>query len=135
MGCDEAVYLAFAVVIFEFWYRLNCDKSRNIIYLKDIEFQYYIIEIYVIFYVLSICSTILYVSALKCPSLPRRFEPYIPMLYTTDSVAAICLGYSLLYENKIGVVLSMIVLTNFFLLHILHNIFSKKPGSLVSISN
>ena len=134
MGCDEAVYAAATIIFFEVlhrWYNSSSDDGR---YLKDESFDNFKNDVYIIFYIISMCSTIIYVRGLRSPSLPKLFEKFIPLLYLFDSVGAIGLGLSLFYEYRFGVILSMVVLTNFFLLHILHTLFSKKGGDLVSNS-
>jgi hypothetical protein len=133
MACDEAVHLAGILIFAEFalrWHKFRGDGDE---YFKDAVFDDFKNHCYVIFFIISICSTVFYVKGLNSVSLPRWFKPYIPLLYFFDSAAAIGLGTSLFYENKVGVLLSMTVLTNFFLLHILHTLFSKKGGNLVSI--
>lgn len=132
MACDEAVHLAGIFIFVEFasrWHKFRGDKDQ---YFKDTVFDDFKNHCYIIFFIISICSTILYVKGLNSVSLPKWFKPYIPLLYFFDSAAAVGLGISLFHENKVGVLLSMTVLTNFFLLHILHTLFSKKGGNLVS---
>jgi hypothetical protein len=134
MGCNEAVYIAAVLSVLEFISVLRHeDETSWNSYLRDARFVDFRTHIYVVFYFLSICSTILYVEGLKSPKFNPVLEPYIPFLYIYDSLAAVGLGYSLYYEDRQMMVISMIVLTNFFLLHILHTIFSKKGGSLVSL--
>ena len=131
MACDEAVYVAAILILLECihrWYSLLDSDSD---YLKDASFSNFKNHIYVVFFLISMCSTILYVKGLESMSIPKFFEKFIPLLYLFDSVAAIGLGISLFFENRSGVIISMIVLTNFFLLHILHTLFSKKGGNLV----
>lgn len=133
MACDEAVIIAAILIFLEFIYRwYNVEDSTADTYIKDIIYNDFKNHIYVVFYIISICSTVLYVKGLKSPSIPRFLEPYIPLLYLFDSVSAIGLGISLYYEIRILMIVSMIFLTNFFLLHILHTLFSKKGGELVS---
>lgn len=132
MACDEAVHLAALLIFAEFafrWYQVRGDEDQ---YFKDTTFDDFKSHCYVIFFIISICSTLLYVKGLHSVSLPNCLKPYIPLLYFFDSAAAVGLGVSLFYEEKVGLLLSMIVLTNFFLLHILHTLFSKKGGNLVS---
>ena len=130
--CDEAVYLAAAINIAEFFHRIRqSDGTLGNSYLREASFADFAMHIYIIFFLISICSTVLYVSGLHSPKLPSQLEPYIPLLYLYDSIAAIGLGCSLYYEHRIGMVLSMFVLVNFFLLHILHSIFSMKNHHLL----
>jgi hypothetical protein len=135
MACDEAVHLAGILIFAEFasrWHKFQGDHDQ---YFKDTVFDDFKNHCYIIFFIISVCSTVLYVKGLNSVSLPKWFKPYIPLLYFFDSAAAVGLGTSLFYENKVGVLLSMTVLTNFFLLHILHTLFSKKGGNLVSIGS
>jgi hypothetical protein len=135
MACDEAVYLAVVVISLEFTYRWYNSIDNLDLYLEQQSFDVFKNHIYVIFYILSICSTLVYVKGLNKIPLPTKIEPYVPLLYLFDSIAAIGLGISLYYENRDGLLISMVVLTNFFLLHILHTLFSKKGGTLVSKIN
>ena len=130
--CDEAVYIAAAINVAEFANRLfHSDGTLDTSYLRDTTFSDFKNHIFILFYVFSICSTVFYVSGLKSPKFSPKLESYIPLLYLYDSAAAIGLGYSLYYEHRYGVVISMVVLTNFFMLHILHSIFSTKSAYLL----
>jgi hypothetical protein len=135
MACDEAVYLAVLVISLELTYRWYNSIDNLDLYLEQQSFDVFKNHIYVIFYILSICSTLIYVKGLNKIPLPMKIEPYVPLLYLFDSIAAIGLGISLYYENRNDLLISMVVLTNFFLLHILHTLFSKKGGTLVSKIN
>ena len=131
MACDEAVYLAAMLILFECihrWYHFPDDDSN---YLKDANFANFKNHMYIIYFLISMSSTVFYVKGLQSTQFPKFLEKFIPLLYLFDSGAAIGLGCSLLFENRIGIVASMVVLTNFFLLHILHTLFSKKGGDLV----
>ena len=131
MACDEAVHAAAILILAELidrWYRSRHDSDH---YFKDTSFDDFKNHTYITFFVVSMCSTLFYVKPLNSVSIPVFFEPYVPYLYLCDSVAAVGLGVSLCYQNRRGVLASMVVLTNFFLLHILHTLFSKKGGSLV----
>ena len=133
MACDEAVTFAAALISLEFgcrWYQSRHDRDE---YFGDTAFDDYKNHCYVTFFLISVCSTIFYVRVLNSIALPQSLEWYIPILYLFDSAGAIGLGYSLFYENRNGVLVSMMVLTNFFLLHILHTLFSKRRGGLVSV--
>jgi len=127
--CDEAVYLALAAIVAEFTLRLHeSDGTLAHGFLKDASFADFKNHVYVLFFVFSVCSTVFYVRGLQSPRLPLWLAPYIPYLYMFDSVAAVGLGISLHYEHRVGTVVSMVVLTNFFMLHILHSIFSAKKA-------
>ena len=132
MACDEAVHAAAVLIFAEFIHRWYHSRRDNDLYFKDTTFDDFKDHTYIIFFVISMCSTIFYVKPLNSVSIPVLFEPYVPYLYLCDSLAAVGLGISLCYENRTGMLASMVVLTNFFLLHILHTLFSKKGGSLVS---
>lgn len=134
MACDEAVIAAAVLIFIEFVSRWHQSRNNPDKYFKDTAFDDFRDDCYVVFFMISICSTVFYVRVLKNMSPPKSLEWYIPLLYLFDSVGAIGLGYSLFYENRNGVLVSMTVLTNFFLLHILHTLFAKKGGSLVSFS-
>ena len=131
MACDEAVHAAAILILAEMIGRWCHSQHDNDYYFKDTTFDDFKSHTYIVFFVISMCSTLFYVKPLKSVSIPDLFEPYVPYLYLCDSVAAVGLGVSLCYENRGGVLASMVVLTNFFLLHILHTLFSKKGGSLV----
>jgi hypothetical protein len=127
--CDEAVYLALAAIVAEFTFRLHeGDGTLAHGFLKDASFADFKNHVYVLFFVFSVCSTVFYVRGLQSPRLPLWLAPYIPYLYMFDSAAAVGLGISLHYEHRVGTVVSMVVLTNFFMLHILHSIFSAKKA-------
>ena len=132
MACNEAVSLAAILISLEFVGRSYQSRQNRDEYSKDTTFDDYKNHCYIIFFLISIFATVIYVSVLKSVALPKSLEWYIPILYLFDSVGAIGLGCSLFYENKVGVFASMLVLTNFFLLHILHTLFAKKGGGLVS---
>jgi hypothetical protein len=132
MACDESVYAAGVLISLEFLYRWRNYDDSNDFHISDATFSDFKNHIYIIFYLISISSTILYVKGTKDVSFPKFIEPFVPLLYLFDSAGAIGLGLSLFYENRNGLLTSMVVLTNFFLLHILHTLFSKKGGSLVS---
>ena len=135
MACDEAVHAAAILIFAEFVFLWIHSRHDNDLYFKDTIFDDFKNHTYIVFFVISMCSTLFYVKPLKSVSIPVFFEPYVPYLYLCDSVAAVGLGVSLCYENRRGVLASMVVLTNFFLLHILHTLFSKKGGNLVRSNN
>lgn len=56
----------------------------------------------------------------------KMVKDSIPLMYAFDSVAVCLLGYSIYYQSRPGLVASMLVLTNVFLLHVLHHVFSGK---------
>ena len=131
MACDEAVYAAALLIFSEFLHRWHTSPDTDDYLLKDAAFEDFKNHIFIVFFLVSMCSTLFYVKGLSNRSLPRFLEKYIPLLYLFDSAAAIGLGISLYNEHRTGVLVSMVVLTNFFLLHILHTLFSKKGGDLV----
>ena len=133
MGCDEAVTLAAVLISLEFgcrWYQSRHDRDG---YFEGTAFDDYKNHCYVAFFLISLCSTTLYVGVLNSVALPKSLEWYIPILYLFDSAGAIGLGFSLFYESRNGLLASMVVLTNFFLLHVLHLLFAKRGGGLVSV--
>ena len=133
MACDEAVYVAAILILFECIYRWYHFPDNDSDYLKDASFANFKNHMYIIYFLISMSSTVLYVKGSQSAEFPKFLEKFIPLLYLFDSGAAIGLGCSIFYENRVGVVASMIVLTNFFLLHILHTLFSKKGGDLVCV--
>jgi hypothetical protein len=135
MACDEAVFLALWVCMVEYAHRCYNDESSPIFVYSDqpLTFEDFKCKVFVAFYIISLSSTFLYVEGLKSPTVPAFLKSLVPLFYLFDSVAAVGLGYSLYKENELGVIVSMIILMNCFLLHILHSIFNaKKAESLVS---
>ena len=135
MACDEAVYLALAICIAEYYYRcyVKVDSPINVYANHGITFEDYKCKVFVAFFIIALSSTFFYVEGLKSPSVSTAIKAYVPVLYLFDSAAAIGLGYSLTIKSETGMFISMVVLMNFFLLHILHTIFNaKKAVTLVS---
>ena len=133
MACDEAVTLAAVLISLEFgcrWYQSRHDRDG---YFEGTAFDDYKNHCYVAFFLISLCSTTLYVGVLNSVALPKSLEWYIPILYLFDSAGAIGLGFSLFYESRNGLLVSMMFLTNFFLLYVLHTLLTKKGGGLVSV--
>lgn len=130
MGFDEATYLAAALISIEALVRLRWVVSGN-----DVGNAYYYnpfavqaSTVFVVFFAISMLSTALFVwrchkwSIFKSPSV----QQFLPFLYMIDSLGALILGYNLYHENITGVMVAMTLLTNFFMLHILHGVFSGK---------
>lgn len=122
MGCDEATYLAAAIIFAETYNRTfqNGPFAWDFSASKDL--------IFASFFVLSMLSTVLFVWRFHAWSVfkDKTVQQCLPFLYMIDSVGALCLGYSLYYESPLGVVVAMTLLTNFLMLHILHGVFSGK---------
>ena len=122
MGCDEATYIAATIIIAEVVHRAayggpfvwDFPASKNIVFVS--------------FFVLSMLSTVLFVWRFHSWSIfkNRSVQQFLPFLYMIDSIGALYLGHSLYYEHTTGVVISMTLLTNFLMLHILHGVFSGK---------
>ena len=130
MGFDEATYLAALLIGVESVVRFVWVISSNS---TDSPYHYSPFAmkaslVFAIFFALSMVSTALYVLRFhKWPIFKNpTVQQYLPFLYMVDSVGALILGYNLYYECIEGVVLAMIILTNFFMLHILHGVFSGK---------
>lgn len=124
---DESTYASLALIAGESLVRLRSGGASSVFtnHLNDeerdfINFKY---KVYLVFYTLSVLSCF------------WRDPPFlkvkiiidsIPLMYAFDSVAVCLLGYSIYYQSRAGLVASMLVLTNVFLLHVLHHIFSGK---------
>lgn len=130
MGFDEATYLAAALISVEALIRIKWVISDNSV---DSAYFYspFAIEastVFIVFFAVSMLSTALFVwrchkwTIFKNPTV----QQFLPFLYMIDSLGALILGYNLYYENISGVVMAMTLLTNFFMLHILHGVFSGK---------
>lgn len=134
MACDEAVYLAIALIIFEGFVR---SDGRFLQYNElDMEIWWLKGKIFLIFHVLAMLSTALYVKGLHIMSLFEYplVRALLPYLYLSDSFGALVLGYGLYYGNIWILSLGLLILTNLFLVHIMHGIFAvHKPSDLVSI--
>lgn len=130
MGFDEATYLAAALISVEALIRFGWVTSNNS-FNSAYYYSPFAIEastVFVVFFAVSMLSTALFVwrchkwSIFKNPTV----QQFLPFLYMIDSLGALILGYNLYYENITGVVVAMTLLTNFFMLHILHGVFSGK---------
>lgn len=130
MGFDEATYLAACLILVEAIVRLQWITSANqadsVHYYSPFAIQTSMV--FVFFFVLSVISTALFVWRFHKWSIFKNqtVQQCLPFLYMIDSVGALVLGCSLYYENIRGVIFAMVLLTNFFMLHILHGVFSGK---------
>ena len=126
MGCDEATYLAAALIFVEYSIRFSSCCTTDVIAVdafpstKDV--------IFIVFFILSMSSTMAFVLFLHKWSIFKNatVQQCLPFLYMIDSIGATCLGYSLYTDNNFGVTVSMLLLTNFLMLHVLHGVFSGK---------
>lgn len=134
MACDEAVYLAIFVIIFEGFIR---SDGRFLQYNElDAEIWWIKGKLFLLFHVIAILSTVLYVKGLHWMSLLEHpfVRTLVPYLYLTDSFGALVLGYGLYYGNSCILFFGLLILTNLFLVHIMHGIFAMhKPTNLVSL--
>jgi len=130
MGFDEATYLAAILVLIETVVRVQWVASGNQVdsshYYSPFAIQASLV--FIVFFALSIISTALFVWRFHKWTIFKNqmVQQCLPFLYMIDSVGALILGYNLYYENIGGVIFAMILLTNFFMLHILHGVFSGK---------
>ena len=131
MACNEAIYLACAVIFLESMERYRSSYEIAI----DDSFNYWKGKIFVLFCVGSIISTIAYAKYPNVSAVCKNpnVQEYLPFIYMFDSLGGILLGYSIYYKNIVLMNVSMLILTNFFMLHVLHAVFAKKkPHGLVS---
>ncbi len=129
MACNEAVYLAGILISLECFVRWNSDIFPN-----D-PFQEFFSNVNLVFFAITSLTCLLTVYNVAGTQLLQSdsIQKYSAYLYMLDSVAAIGLGWSLCNRNKIGLLISLLLLTNFFMLHVVNRMFvTKKPTGLVS---
>jgi hypothetical protein len=132
MGCDETTIIALFFVAIEAWVRKDSQFERY--HGFDDSFWRWKGPCFFLFYILSVFSTICNYYGFHLNSILNhpQVRSNLPYLYLTDSVGALILGYSLYYSHFPSFIFSLIILTNFFLVHIMHSIFAmEKPVSLV----
>lgn len=137
MGCDEAVYLTAFLILIEsivrfhwatFFLEDSSELSPQLWRMKG--------PIFAIFYLVSLVATTghVYGFFFKFITDNARLRNLLPYLYVTDSFGALVLGYGLYCNNIWWFLGGLLVLVNFFLIHIMHSIFSmEKPSNLVSL--
>jgi hypothetical protein len=129
MACNEAVYLAGVLITVEYIARWN----NEIVHVDF--FQVMSLKVHLIFFlVTSLTCTLTALNVAGTQFLNSDLvQKYSAYLYMLDSVAAIGLGWSLCSRNLIGLLTSMLLLTNFFMLHVVNRMFvAKKPSGVVS---
>lgn len=139
MACEESVYLATVLLFLEasyryYRFRFNEDfVSDNTHFTND----FFILKgkAFFFFFAGSVFFSYFYLrywQNWKVWSTPF-VRSALPYLYMFDPLAAILIGYGQYYNHQVSFLLGLIILTNFFLIHVIQRIFAKKkPIGMVS---
>lgn len=122
---NNIVHFSLGCVCLEIVYRVFSSNALNVVYWNDGGL------IFFYSYTLCILTQLLGFKDLTIISKSEYFRSTLSLLHALDGVAALLIGISLYYRNKIGLWMSLLMITKFFLIHLVNRLIlaSKKDNN------